>query len=150
MTLNLKLFKKKLKNIVFFPPFLSHVMRDWESDESTEMTYICQDKSLSFSPGTFKAKWLKWLGSTENNSEHWTFDRNHFEETEIEKGKNKLMMLFQDMSERGMNVAKLEKAQWKKTPLFWKVCDQRRQCDQKPTQKWYRNQQHSCTFWPTK
>lgn len=93
-------------------------MRDWESDESTEMTYICQDKSLSFSPGTFKAKWLKWLGSTENNSEHWTFDRNHFEETEIEKGKNKLMMLFQDMSERGMKVAKLEKAQWKNTSIL--------------------------------
>lgn len=73
------------------------------------MTYICQN-ILSFSPGTFKAKWLKWLSSQENNSEHWTFDRNHFEETEIENGKNKLMMLFQGMSEGEMDAAKQEKA----------------------------------------
>lgn len=33
---------------------------------------------LPFSSGSFKAKWLKWLGSIGNNSEHWTFDRNPF------------------------------------------------------------------------
>lgn len=74
------------------------------------MTYMCQSNILSFPPGTFKAKWLQWLSSQENNSEHWTFDRNHFGETEIENGKNKLMMPFQGMSKGEMKVAKLEKA----------------------------------------
>lgn len=91
ITIKLKLFQKKLE-YCYFPPIFDPCYEEWETDKWTEMTYICQN-ILSFSPGTFKAKWLKWLSSQENNSEHWTFDRNHFEKTEIENRKNKLMML---------------------------------------------------------
>lgn len=122
LKIKLKLIQKNPQNPVFFHHFWATL---WgiRNDKSTEMTYMCQSNSLSFPPGTFKAKWLQWFSNQENNSEHWTFDRNHFGETEMER--INLWCHFKAcLKEKWMLLS--WKRPGKKTPLFRKDCDQRR------------------------